>query len=180
MKRDLTLAMSALAVLLASTAFADVEEITDIDVTLDLSAIQNEAAAAYWSNLELDLETAIAARTTELLADESDIQPVTTSEVNEADAAPEGTRVLIEIRELELATAFERAMNAGDTVLVGQVNIVDLTDNSNAAGYELSVSLEGAGVVLTEGNTFTLKSDDTATYQLLVDAFADGVVTRLN
>ena len=78
MKRDLTLAMSALAVLLASTAFADVEEITDIDVTLDLSAIQNEAAAAYWSNLELDRETGqwpLAGTDRRGRADDSESQP---------------------------------------------------------------------------------------------------------
>jgi len=178
MQRNITIAASALAALLATTAVAAVDEIREIDVTTDLSAIQNETAAAYWANIETDLETAIAARVSGLIMTEEETLPEATS-ADESAEPTEGTRILVDIREVELATAFERAMDIGEAVLVGQVNLVDQEDNSNNAGYELSVSLEGAGVVLTEGKTMMLSADDSATYQLLVDAFADGVVARL-
>ena len=41
---------------------AGVEKVASVDVTTDLSAIENEKAAAYWANLEKDLEAAIGLR----------------------------------------------------------------------------------------------------------------------
>jgi len=179
MNHNLTLAASALAALMATTAHADVEQIREIDVALDLSAIENETAATYWANLDADLETAIASRVSGMIMTEEETLPENTTD--EEGALPEeGTLILVEIRGVELANAFERAMDLGEAVIVGQVNLVDQEDNSNNAGYELSVSLEGAGVVLTEGRTMELSTEDSATYQLLVDAFADGVVDRLD
>lgn len=179
MQRNLTIAASALAALMATAAVAAVDEVREIDVTIDLSAIQNESAASYWANLETDLEAAIASRVSGMIMSEDETLPEATT-ADEGAVPEEGTRILVDIREVELATAFERAMDIGEAVLVGQVNLVDQEDNSNNAGYELSVSLEGAGVVLTEGKTMEFAVDDTATYQLLVDAFADGVVARLD
>ena len=94
--------------------------------------------------------------------------------------ATEGAEILVDIREVELASTFERALNIGDAVLVGQVNVNDQSDNSNYDAYELSISLESARVVLAEGETLILATGDTAeAYRRLVDAFADGVVSRL-
>ena len=154
------LAASVLAALLSTAAVAGVDQIQEINVTADLSVIENEVAASYWSTLELDLEAAIATRVTERMGDD-------------------GARILVDIREVELATAFERALNLGDAVLVGQVNITDDTDNRNFDAYELSVSLETARIIVPEGQTLVLSTDDRASYQLLIDAFAEGVVTRL-
>ncbi len=130
-------------------------------MTADLTAVQNPAAAAYWSTLDTDLEAAIIARLTDRLGDE-------------------GARVLVDIREIELASAFERAVNLGDAVLVGEVNIVDPTNNANFNAYELSVSLGTTRFVVPEGQTVILSADDRASYQALIDTFADGVVERLN
>lgn len=174
----MTLAASGLAALLSTAAMAEVDEIRDIDVTADLSAVKNEAAAQYWSTLETDLEGAIAMRVTDLIATEGSLEGRGAT-ADDGAVAQEGTRVLIDIRDVELTTAFERAMNRGDAVLVGQVTIVDQADNSNADGYELSVSLETAGVIVPEGQTLVLNADDRVTYHLLVDAFAQAVVDRL-
>lgn len=179
MKTHMTLGASALALSLSTAAFADVEMVREIDVTADLSAIEDQTAADYWSDLETDLEAAIALRIDGLLTEEERAADDSGASQDES-VRPEGTTILVDIREVELASAFSRSLDLGDTVLVGQVNIVDLTDNSNADGYELSVSLEGAGVPVPEGGTMALKADDTATYTLLVDAFAQGVVDRLN
>ncbi len=154
--------MGALAAASVLPAFAAVEKIAKVDVTLDLAAIQNEKAAAYWGTLETDLEAAIGLRVTDRLSET-------------------GADVLVDIREVELANAFERQLNLADAVLVGQVNIKDDTDNANYNAYELTVSLESAKVVLAEGEVLDLSGSNTEeTYQRLVEAFADAVVARLN
>lgn len=161
MTRLTTLAAALMAGTMATTALAAVDKVAKVDVTADLSAIQNETAAKYWSTLETDLEAAITARVTERLADE-------------------GASILVDLREVELAGAFERQLNLGDAVLVGQVNITDQTNNSNYDAYELSVSLESAKVAFVDGAAITLVgADTTQTYQRLVETFADEVVSRL-
>lgn len=165
METDMTLKTfmtSTLAAgLIGGAAFAGVDRITEIDVTADLSAIQNADAAAYWGELETDLEAAIASRVTDRLTDE------------------EGARIVVDVRELELASAFERAVTMADAVLVGQVNVIDDTDNANYDGYELSVSLDSARFIVPEGQTIIFNADDRSSYDALVNAFAAGVVERL-
>ena len=160
MFRMKTLAATALAGVLATSAFAAVDQIKNIDVTADLTALNNEQAASFWANLEADLENAIASRVTERVAQD-------------------GAEIIVDIREVELANAFERELNLGDAVLVGQVNIKDDTDNSNYDAYELTVSLETAQIVVPEGTVVVLSTDTTGAYNRLVEAFAEGVVTRL-
>ncbi|NGM45512.1 hypothetical protein G5B31_08185 [Rhodobacter sp. SGA-6-6] len=156
-----TLAAALTATALGTMAFAEVDKISKVDVSADLTAIQDEKAVAYWGNLEKDLEAAIGARVGDLMAED-------------------GAEILVDIREVELANAFERELNLGDAVLVGQVNVNDQTDNSNYDAYELSVSLENAHVILAEGEVLRLSTTDTdETYRKLVDTFAEGVVSRL-
>jgi hypothetical protein len=157
------LAASALMALLAAPATAAVDRIMEIDVTADLTAVGNADAAAYWGTLEADLEAAIAARVSERLAED-------------------GARIIVDIREVELSSPFERAINLGDSVLVGQVNIVDDTDNANFDGYELSVSLESARIIVPAGTdvrAVVFSTDDRSSYRALIDTFAQGVVDRL-
>ncbi len=179
MKTHMKFGASALALLLSTAAYAAVDQIREIDVTADVSAIQNEAAALYWGNLEADLEAAIAARVSGLMTEEERAATQNITSANNSEPK-DGSTILVDIREVELTNAFGRALNLGDAVLVGQVNIVDLADNSNADGYELSVSLETANVVVPAGQTMMLNADDSVTYHLLVDAFAQAVVDRLN
>ena len=164
-------ATCALVSLLSIPAFAGVEKVAKIDVQVDLSAVQNEDAAAYWANLEADLENALAARLVDRL--------VTEEAKPDADGKIDGAQIVIDIREVELANALQRELNLGDAVLVGQVTVKDDTDNSNADGYELTTSLENAKVVVPEGSVLVLSTDTTKAYNRLVDAFAEGVVTRL-
>lgn len=167
-----TAAAAALIALMTSTsAFAAVDKVAKIDATVDVSAINNVQAATFWANLEADLENAIAARVTERLAVE-EVKPDDQGRID-------GAQIKVDIRELELASAFERELNLGDAVLVGQVTIVDDTDNSNADGYELTVSLQTANVIVPEGSTLVLSTDTGDAYTRLVEAFADGIVSRL-
>lgn len=164
-------ASAAVLALLAAPLAAAVDKVAKVDVSVDVSAINNTEAAKYWANLETDLENAIAARVTDRLATE-EVKPDENGKID-------GAQIKVDIREVELASAFERELNLGDAVLVGQVTIVDDTDNTNADGYELTVSLENAKVILPEGKALLLSTDTEGAYTHLVDAFADNVVSRL-
>lgn len=166
-----TPASAVLIALLAAPLLAGVDKVAKIDATVDISAINNAEAATFWANLEADLENAIAARVTERLAAEK-VMPDDQGRID-------GAQINVDVREVELASAFERELNLGDAVLVGQVTIVDDTDNTNADGYELTVSLENARIVVPEGKTLVLSTDTSEAYIRLVEAFADGVVSRL-
>jgi hypothetical protein len=164
-------ATAAVIALLATPLAAAVDKVAKIDASVDISAITNAEAATFWANLEADLENAIAARVTERLAAE-EVKPDDQGRID-------GAQINVDIREVELATAFERELNLGDAVLVGQVTVVDDTDNSNSDGYELSVSLENAKVIVPEGTVVVLSDDSLGAYTRLVEAFADGVISRL-
>lgn len=166
-----TTAAAAVIALLASPLMAGVDKVAKVDATVDISAINNAQAATFWANLEADLENAIAARVTDRLATE-EVKPDDQGRID-------GAQIKVDVREVELASAFERELNLGDAVLVGQVTVVDDTDNTNADGYELTVSLENAKVVVPEGMTVVLSNDTSGAYTRLVEAFADGVVSRL-
>ena len=167
-----TAATAALVALMSTTPlFAGVDKVAKIDASVDLAAINNEQAATFWANLETDLENAIAARVTDRLVAE-EAKPDESGKID-------GARISVDVREVELANAFERELNLGDAVLVGQVTVADDTDNSNADGYELTVSLENAKVVVPEGMTVVLSTDTNEAYTRLVEAFAEGVVSRL-
>jgi hypothetical protein len=165
-------AAAALAALMSSTPLlAGVDKVAKIDASVDVSAISNQQAATFWANLEADLENAIAARLTDRLV----VEEAKPDENGKID----GARITVDVREVELASAFERELNLGDAVLVGQVTVADDTDNTVADGYELQVSLENAKVVVPEGKTLVLSTDTTEAYTRLVEAFADGIVSRL-
>lgn len=166
---------AAIAAILAVTPaiplFAAVDTVAKVDVSVDISAVSNAEAAQYWANLETDLENALAAR----LVDRLPVEEVKPDDQGRLD----GAQIMVDIREVELASAFDRELNLGDAVLVGQVTVADDTDNANSDGYELTVSLENAQVVVPEGAVMVLSTDTTGAYTRLVDAFADGVVSRL-
>ncbi len=174
MFKSRTLVAGALVALLSVPVYSAVEKVAKIDAKVDLSDVQNEQAAAYWANLETDLENALAARLTDRLAVDDAI-----SSDKEGDVIVDGTQIVVDIRAVELANAFERELNLGDAVLVGQVTIKDDSDSSNADNYELTVSLENAQVVVPEGQTLVLSTDTNQAYTRLVEVFADGVVSRL-
>lgn len=171
MFKSRTLAAGALIALLAAPTLAAVEKVASIDARVDLSAINNEQAATFWANLETDLENALAARLTDRLAAEA-ARPDDQGRID-------GTQIVVDIREIELANALERELNLGDAVLVGQVTVKDDLNLSNSDSYELSVSLQNAQVVVPEGATLVLSTDTEGAYTRLVEAFAEGVVSRL-
>ena len=150
-----------IATLAGTAAFAEVDKISEVTVTADVTAIQNVKAATYWTNVAADVQNAILARLVDRIAED-------------------GASITVDLREVELASSFERAINASDAVLVGQVNVTDLNDNTNFAAYELSISLGTAASVSADGQTFFYDTLDTPeAYMALVNSFADNVILRL-
>lgn len=151
----------SLAVAVGTAAFAEVTKIAEVSVTADLTVVKNEKASAYWATLADDLENAIVARLVDRIAEE-------------------GAKISVDLREIELASSFERALTASDAVLVGQVNLSDAHDNTHFDAYELTVTLGTAPVISADGTSITFDSLDTPeAYQAIISAFADNVVKRL-
>ncbi len=157
-----TLAATLAATLFATTAMAqDPTTIREVDVEVDIGAIQNPSAATYWTNIGDDLENAIVARIT----DRTD---------------PDGVRVAIDIEEVSLASLYENLTDTADTRMIGQVNITSDTDNTKFNSYELSVRVEEALPYFPPGTVITAIVRDTPEYyRAMVEAFADAVVDRL-
>jgi hypothetical protein len=148
----------------AGIAYARTEAISAVDVTADLSTVQNQKAAAYWANLEIDLENAIASRLVGRIAED-------------------GPELTVDISELELANGFERAFNLADAVLAGQVKTRYKTTKASEQTYDLTVSLAtaGQGIVSADGQSVTFTTMDTpVAYETLVNAFAQSVVDTLD
>lgn len=150
------------AALLTAPAMAAVHKVKEVDVGVDVGAINNTQAAQYWANLGPDLEGAIMAR----LIDETD--------------AEKGAKVSIDISEVELSNTFQNITNLAETKLVGNVNVTSETDNSAFNSYELTVNVEQARAFFPEGTDLAALTLDTPVYyQAMVDAFANAVVERL-
>ncbi|MEF3046515.1 hypothetical protein [Pseudotabrizicola sp. L79] len=152
--------LAGTALVFTSAAYAQTM-VKDIEVTTDLTAIENTKAAAYWANVSDDLEAAIAARLVDRLADD-------------------GADIKVDVNELSLSNSFQSALGLEDAVLVGQVNITHDSDNAKFDAYELTISAKAAQAYGENGMVLEGAFTDTPEYYAaLVQAFADGVVTRL-
>lgn len=152
----------AITAMTATAALASGTDVAEVNVTVDVSAITNERAASFWGTLAPDLQGAILARLVDRLADD-------------------GATITVDVRELALANAFERAFQLEDAVLVGQVNVSHPTDNSVFDSYELSLSLEGGQIANEAGQIVRVSGIDTPeVYEALISRFAADVVERLD
>ncbi len=153
--------ITSVALLAATSVLAQETMINEVDVTTEITAIENEAAAAYWGTLDADLEAAILARLVDRIAEE-------------------GSKIMIDIDELSLANSIQNKLGLEDAVLVGQVGISNAKDNSKFDGYELTVTANAAQAFAADGTVLEGAFTDTPEYYAaLIAAFADGVVSRL-
>ncbi len=153
-------ALCAAALLTGSAALA-VTPIGNVNVDVDLDAIQNAKAANYWTDIADDLENEIVAR----LA----------SQIEE-----QGASVSVDIDELSLANTFESTFGWEESYLIGDVSVSNLQDNSDHDFYTLKVSFQQAQAFFPEGVDFNkLTSDSPYYYESMIDAFADNVVEKL-
>lgn len=158
-----TIVSAALGTLVTGAVMAqDLPAIAEINSTTDLSAIQNREAAAFWSNLDADLQGAIAARLVDRLGDE-------------------GLSIDIAIDEVELSNAFEAELGLDLSLLSGAVTVTDTETNSIERSFEVTATARQIMPMLPENaNIVVLTADTPDFYQTLVDAFADGVVDNID
>lgn len=143
-------------------AFARVDKIQAVDVTFDLQAVNNKAAALRFTKISDDLKNAISALIVDRLADE-------------------GAHIGIDISEVELSNSFTEAVGAADTRLEGIVAITDAKDNSNFQAYVLTVNIDQAkGFLAKDVDMTTLKASGDEYYKAMIQAFAKAVVDRLD
>ena len=136
----------------------DAPTVKDVNVSVDISAVQNAAAAAYWGNLESDLKAAILAGLANQIADD-------------------GANITVDISEVELASGFAGAVGIGNTILKGTVNQTHDTNNGRFHSYELTVDIQQSLPALGEGfDINAVDVDTTKVYQAMVTTFANQVV----
>ncbi|RLJ40760.1 hypothetical protein BCF46_3330 [Litoreibacter meonggei] len=151
---------AAAALMMSSSAFAETM-VSKVEVGVDLTAVKNETAAAYYTSIENDLETAIIAKLT---------QQLSTS----------GASVLVDVDELSLANSFQSILGIAESELAGSIIVSNLEDNSQHQSYDLKVSFEPAPVVLSADEDVVILRSNTADYYAqMVDAFAENVADKL-
>lgn len=149
--------------LLGTAAFAQpLPMVKEIDVTVEIGDVTNAKAAEYWQNLEADLENAILAR----LVDQTDEE--------------DGSKILVDISEVELADGFTDLMDLEKSVLKGDIYQSHEVDNSRFNSYELTVTYDLAAPVLGEGFDPNASAEDSQrAYLALVETFAGEVVKNI-
>ncbi len=153
------IALSGIAALTLTTA-ALAATVKSVDVEIELDAIENPKAAAYWTSIADDLETAIVARVTDQIDDD-------------------GVEVKIDLEEVSLSSGFEEELGLANTRLVGDV-VMDHSDNSRTDRYQLTVDVNAATPMIPAGiDVVTLPADSRVYYDAMIAAFAQGVVDRL-
>ena len=154
-------ALTAAAMLCATAAFAAADKVKEIDVSLDIDAVTNPAAAMRYANTADDLKNAIAAR----LIDRTD--------------ADEGVTIDINLSEVELSNSFTEMVGSADTRLVGDVKVTN--GPSLKSEYQLSVDVNQAMVFFPATVDLTkLSASSDEFYASMITAFADAVVVRLD
>ncbi|MBY6067457.1 hypothetical protein KUW17_11945 [Leisingera aquaemixtae] len=154
---------TALAAAMATAAAAG-PMVSEIDVTADLSAIENYQAAKVWTSLETDLETALAQQ---LIGQIAEAGASETAEIN------------VEIDSVALASNFEQALGVGEWVLKGDVDI-DMPDASQDMRYDLTVSADQVNAYYPQGTDPALVTVDSELfYNAIIDAFAGNVASKL-
>ncbi|MCB2117003.1 MAG: hypothetical protein KDE00_12065 [Rhodobacteraceae bacterium] len=144
----------------AVPAFAETM-VREVQVTADMSAIQNTKAAEHWAHLSDDLQNAIMA---DLVGKTGET----------------GSKIVIDIDEVELSNTLQEVTGTAESRLVGDVAVTNDVDNTKFDAYELTVTFEEAGPFLVAGTDLSaLTTDSQEYYDAMVAAFADHVVRNL-
>jgi hypothetical protein len=161
MFRNAIISASLVALMSGGALAATSVMVQEIDAQVDLTALENTDAAARYANIEGDLESALAARLVDHIADE-------------------GLRIVIDISEVELSSSFQESMNIGDTHLVGNVTVINDEEPSEVDVYVMTVNIDQAKVFFpADLDVVTLTASSDTFYKAMIDAFAEGVAARL-
>ncbi|SPH23490.1 hypothetical protein DEA8626_02553 [Defluviimonas aquaemixtae] len=152
---------TGLGALVALPAVADTI-VREVDVSVDMDALQNANAAAHWSGLADDLENAIVAALV-------------------GRTGEQGAKISVDIDEVELASTFQSAVGVADSRLSGDVGITHDSDNTKFDNYELTVTFEQAGPFFLPGTDLAaITTDSQEYYDAMIATFADHVVNKLD
>ncbi len=156
------LAATAATALMSSTAMADRDDkVGEIEGTMDLAAVTNQAAAKRFATTADDLKNALAVRL-----------------VDRLDEA--GMKISVDLSEVELSNTYTDMVGAADTRLVGVITIAS-PDAALVDKYELTVDVNQARVFFPETVDMTnLTASSDAFYTAMIAAFADGVIKRID
>lgn len=131
--------------------------VSDVEVSTDLSAVGSRDAARYWGNLEADLESAIATQFV-------------------GQTAPSGSRLVVDIDELSVASFFESSAGADDARLTGTVTVLDPASGEQAGFYTVSATANQAMTLMGgDARVQTIPATSGEFYSSVVQAFARGV-----
>ncbi len=157
-KKILSGALALLMLTAAPAAFAQAVTVKDVEVTADLTAVQNPEAAKFWANVADDLKNAIVARLTDRIKDD-------------------GRYVSVDIDEVSLTNAFQDAVGSGKNKLSGKVKIFSKPSNATDKVFDLDVSMDNAVAFLPQGYDIAKLTTNSAEYYgAMIAAFADAVV----
>lgn len=148
--------LTTTALALAVPAFADAPAVEKVNVDFNIQAIESQAAAEFWSNLEGDLEEAILKRVAMQIADE-------------------GATVSIDIDEFDLSNSFQAAIGI-DSTLTADVAIKSEVDPTIETFYDVKITMLNAGY--TDSTDFSTVPVEEA-YTAFIEAFADNVYSKL-
>lgn len=155
-----TLAAAALVLAACTSKPPEPLTISEISVTADLPAIGSRQATTYWTNLDRDLEAAIADQF-----------------VGAID--PLGKRIVVDVDELSLATPFAAGATAETARLSGRVELLNL-DGTSVAAYDVTATSQDVATYLPPGSTLvSIPPNSTEYYQAIVRAFAEGTASTL-
>lgn len=153
MKRMLITAIALTA--LGTAAFAG-PYVRDIHVEADLGALENVKAAEVWTNIETDLEKALATRLVDQIDDD-------------------GARIEVEMDTVALANSIEQRAGLEQSELTGRVHI-KVPGLANNKKYDLRITAEEAA---RPAGTATMPITSDAFYTAMIEAFADNIVLKL-
>jgi len=151
---------SAAVLMLATPVFANDPVVQEVDVTFDQQAIESPAAAAFWSELEGDLEGAILARLVDQIGED-------------------GAVVEVDIDEFDMSNTFQSALGA-DSSITADVAIRSEADPTINTYYDLTVLLRDTAefVAGEDGAELAGLSLDEA-YAAMITAFAANIASNL-
>ena len=159
----LILSATAATLLLSTATFAGPEDmVSKIEITIDLPAVTNKAAALRYTNISGDLKDAIAALLVNRISDV-------------------GMELFIDLNEVELSNSYSEIVGSADTRLVGDVTVSDAANNANSKGFTLTIDVNQARTLFApdlDVTTITAGSD--AYYQAMIAAFAANVVMEMD
>lgn len=163
----------ALAMLLGTTAIAEPQPISAVDVRAEVPAEVSESAMPYWANIETDLEVAITQRLSDRMSDD-------------------GAELRLTLDTLSLASSMQQMLGTEETELSGEISFytpdttvtdpgVNIPEQRLRDVYDLTVRINPASVtVIPEGvEAKVFATDDERYYAILVETFADAVVDRI-